>query len=167
MAHTYPGKPSPAASSYPTVPPYQPHPPATTGLVMPSANPVVVFAQPQIRRCVFDPNVKTFNSTLIMNDLINAWKSKPNQVEDIECTSLAAALSALDARMTKIVLEMIIEYRQANQEEVQVMGKRDALPYSAKYNAQNKATSFDLFKMPATLVLILAEFIRLMNAHRK
>lgn len=137
------------------------------GLIMPSATPVVMFTQPQLRRCVFDPNVKTSNSTLIMNDLINSLKGKNTQVEDVECTGLAAALSALDLRMTKIVLEMIIEYRQANQGEVQVMGKKDTLPYTAKYDAQNKATSFDLFKIPDTLVLILAEFIRFMNTHRK
>lgn len=129
--------------------------------------PVQVQGQPIIRKCRFDPTVKTLNLTMIMGQIIAGITTQGITDVEIDVTSLAAALGSLNARFSKITGEMIAEYKLANKEEITVMGKKDATPYSGYYDKAKNSTTFDVQKLPDSLVIILMKFVELVRDHTK
>lgn len=129
--------------------------------------PQPVQTVPATVKRIFNPDVKNINQTLIMDQIIKTLRARKVRECEINLQELAVSLSNLIPRMTKAVMEMIIEYKVANPEAVQIMGKKDATPYNGHYDPAQNTTSFDLLKLPDSLVIILNEFINLMERHAK
>jgi len=109
--------------------------------------------------------VKIPQNSPIIHQIHSTIKNKPSFDFTIDCSALAVELSKLIPRMSKAVLEIILEYYHHNPEQVQIMMRKDAPPYGGQYDPATQTTSMDLLKFPDPLVVILSEFIRLVKSH--
>jgi hypothetical protein len=119
-----------------------------------------------VRRIKFDANAKHLNQTMLMGQILAEFKKRDVKEYDVDMTALATALSNVIPRMRKVVMEMIIEYKDANGSDVVIMGKQSNVPYKGYYEKVTDTTSFDVQDLPHTLILILQEFIN-MNERAK
>jgi len=133
--------------------------------IQPVASPVPL-ASHVVRRIKFDPNTRYLSQTMLMEQIIVALQGRDVKEYDVDMTALAKALTELIPRMRKVVLEMILEYKEANGSDVIIMGKQSNVPYKGFYDKSTDTTQFDLQDLPHSLILILHEFI-LMNYRSK
>jgi len=130
----------------------------------PNAQQLVVVATPTtIKRCRYNQDIKHTNQCMIMGQIVKSLKTNNIQEVDIDLVPLAVALSNLIPRMTKTVMEIIVDYHFSNPEAIQIMGRRDGAPYGGHYDGAN--TNLDLKKLPDSLLIILHEFILLTKTH--
>jgi len=96
-----------------------------------------------IRKIRYDSTSKSTGETVIMDQIMRSLVSQNKEI-DVDMTILASALSNLNARMTKAVMEMIFDFHSANPNNVQIMGRKDGAPYGGVYRMDSNETDFDL-----------------------
>jgi hypothetical protein len=126
---------------------------------VPVVKATVVATAPVIRKVKFDPNTKHANHTMILDQLIVGIKSQDIKEYEIDMTALAKSLSELILRFRKTALELIVEYKAANGNDVVIMGRQNNVPYRGTYDKANDSTNFDLLDLPPSLVIILHSFV--------
>jgi len=136
----------------------------TSGLI--SAPVSSQVPQVQLRKCVFDPTVKTIQHTMILDQIYDAIRSQGRRDYDIDLVNLGEALTVLIVRLRKNVMEMIYEYHISNPSKVQVMGKPSEIPYRGIYNKTKDYVEFNLSHFPDSLVIALHEFVAMTKIHQ-
>lgn len=129
----------------------------------PNTQQLVVATPTTIKRCRYSQDIKHTNQCMIMGQIVKSLKTNNIQEVDIDLVPLASSLSNLIPRMTKTVMEIIVDYHFSNPEAIQIMGRRDGAPYGGHYDGAN--TNLDLKKLPDSLLIILYEFILLTKTH--
>lgn len=120
----------------------------------------------QLRRCVFDPKVRTAQHTMVLDQIFDAIRSQGRKDYDIELPALATALGGLILRMRKTAMEMIYEYHQANPSKVHVMGRPSDVPYRGIHNKTEDYLEFNLAHFPDSLVIALYEFVLMIRINQ-
>jgi len=103
-------------------------------------------------------------SRRIQGYLFNAPVSpagKKEIVANLNLSEMAAHISAMNDRMFKTLMEIIMDFNASNPDVVKIMGKKDGAPYGGQYNQSNNSTSFDLKKFPDALIIVLYDFLML------
>ena len=129
--------------------------------IQPIGSPVVIT--PVYRKVKFEPTTKHANYTMILDQIIVAIKKNNIKEYDVDVAALAYALTNLVPRMRKSVMEMIAEYKAANGGDVVIMGRQSNVPYRGSYDKPTDTASYDLMDLPASLVIILHQFVQMVT----
>lgn len=126
----------------------------------------VTIVPSTIKRCKFDNMaINASGHCMIMAQIIKALKLTQSSDVDVDLAILAQGLGNLIPRMTKTVMDIIVDYNYSNPEVIQIMGRANGAPYGGLYDSQNNNTTMDLKKFPDGLIIVLHEFMKLMKSH--
>lgn len=121
-----------------------------------------------MRKCKFDSlTINTSGQCVILTQLIKSIKQSQVTEVEIDLVTLAKFLSDLNPRMTKTIMDIVVEYNHSNPEVIQIMGRANGAPYGGLYDSEHNHTSMDLKKFPDGLVIVLYEFVKLVQIHAK
>ena len=117
-------------------------------------------------RFIFNKEINHTGQCMILGHIIRSLKSEDNVEFNIDQNSLAEELGSLNVRMTRTVMEIIMDYNHSNPEIFKIMGKEHGAPYGGFYENISNNTTFDLIRFPDSLIVILYRFIELNNTHK-
>lgn len=112
---------------------------------------------------IFDESLNPLKQTIIANHLISEIKNQGKKNFEICPYSLSEKLSVLNARFSRTVLDIILEYDLVNPQAIKTMGNGIISPYSGIYNQKDQNIKFELSNFPPTLIVILQHFCYLLN----
>lgn len=115
----------------------------------------------------FSPTVSLSGNCMILDQLIRNILSQKTFVRKINLIELTNNLNQLNDRMTKALMDIIVNYNASNPQLFTIMGRSNSAPYNGSYDKTSNNTSFDLSKFPESLIVILDEFNVLNSKNRK
>lgn len=114
-----------------------------------------------VKKCKWHSKTVGGGTSLIFPQIIRNINAYNLQDFPIDIDELRKHLSSLQPRIGAAVIEIILNYETLNPDIVKVARNKDAPPYGGVFNQNNLSTSFDLNKLPDSLVIILWEFCNL------
>lgn len=119
-----------------------------------------------IKEYKYNVTITHAGSCMILGHIISQLKQEQSFTFLIDREAFCHSIEKLNLRMTKTVMEIIQDYRASNREAFVVMGKDNNTGYGGNYNNVENSTTYDITKLPDSLVIILYKFIELNKQYK-